>query len=170
MATVEMKCLAPICDQNDRAPYKTEKVDEAIAWAMMQTHIALAHPAVAPSGPAREARPQAERVKRPALTLSGQSIDQEDYDHFQHLFSQYKARLGDNMDNPNRLLECLAEDVSKMLFSSLGAEMTNMTEAQLFDSISASCVTKQTVQARMAELHRIKQDPGQPVQNFLAII
>ena len=55
-----------------------------------------------------------------------------------------------------------------MLFSSLGTEMTNLTEAQLFDSISASCVTKQTVQARMAELHRNKQDPGQPVQNFLA--
>ena len=150
-----MVCLAPNCDQNAGAPYKTEKVDSAIAWAMMQSHIALSHPVVAPAGPAREARPQAERVKMPALTLSGQSIDQEDYDHFEYLFSQYKARLGDNVDNPSRLLECLAEDVSKMLFSSLGAEMTNMTEAQLFDSISASCMTKQTVQAR-TELHRIK--------------
>ena len=27
---------------------------------------------------------------------------------------------------------------------------------------------KQTVQARMTELHRITQDPGQPVQNFLS--
>ena len=26
----------------------------------------------------------------------------------------------------------------------------------------------QTVQARMTELHRIRQDPGQPVQSFLA--
>ena len=156
MATVEMACLAPNCDQNNGAPYKTEKVDAAIAWVIMQAHLTQAHPVVAAAGPAREARPQAERVKRPALTLSGQSIDQEDYDHFRYLFSQYKARLGDNVDNPSRLLECLAEDVSKMLFSSLGAEMTNMTEAQLFDSISASCMTKQTVQARMAELHRIK--------------
>ena len=157
-----MACLAPNCDQNAGAPYKTEKVDAAIAWAMMQAHIALAHPVLAPAGPAREVRPQAERVKRPAFTLSNQSIYQEDYYHFKYQYSQYKARLRDNADNPSRLLECLAEDVSKMLFSSLGAEMTNLTEAQLFDSISASCVTKQTVQARMAELHRIKQDPGQP--------
>ena len=55
-----------------------------------------------------------------------------------------------------------------MLFSSLGPEMMDLAEAELFDNISASCMTKQTVQARMTELHRIKQDPGQPVQNFLA--
>ena len=70
-------------------------------------------------------------MKRPALTLSGQSIDLEDYDHFKYQYSQYKARLGDKTDNPSRLLECLAEDVSKMLFSSLGAEMKNLTEAEL---------------------------------------
>ena len=107
-------------------------------------------------------------MKRPALTLSGQSIDLEDYDHFKYQYKQYKARLADNTDNPSRLLECLAEDVSKMLFSSLGAEMTNLTEGELLDNITASWVTKQTVQARMTELHRIKKEPGQPVQNFLA--
>ena len=53
------------------------------------------------------------------LTLSGQSINQEDYDHFKYLYGQYKSRLGDTSDNPSRLRECLAEDVSKMLFSSL---------------------------------------------------
>ena len=106
-------------------------------------------------------------VKRPALTLSGQSIDLEDYDHFKYQYKQYKARLGDSTDNPSCLLECLAEDVSKMLFSSLGPEMTNLMEAELFDNISASCMTKQTVQAS-TELHRIKQDPSQSVQNFLA--
>ena len=105
-------------------------------------------------------------VKRPALTLSGQLIDLEDYDHFKYQYKQYKARLGNNTDNPSRLLECLA-DVSKMLFSSLGPEMMNLMEAELFDNISASCMTKQTVHAR-TELHRIKQDPNQLVQNFLA--
>jgi hypothetical protein len=39
-------------------------------------------------------------VKRPTLTLSGQSIDQEEYDHFLYLFEQYKERLGDIVDNP----------------------------------------------------------------------
>ena len=102
------------------------------------------------------------------LTLSGQSIDQEDYEHFKYLYSQCKSRLRDTTDNPSRLRECLADDVSKMLFSSLGTEITNLTEAKLFDKIIASCVTKQTVQARRTELHRIKQEPGQPVQTFLS--
>ena len=50
-------------------------------------------------------------MKRHTFTLSGQSIDQEDYDHFKYQYSQYKARLGDIVENPSRLLECLAEDV-----------------------------------------------------------
>ena len=168
MATIEMTCVVPNCDMGEGDPYKTEKVDAAMAWAMLQTHIALAHSNLTQADTGRESRPQAERVKRPMLTLTGQAITQEDYDHFKYLYDQYKLRLGDTSDNPSRLRECLAEDVSKMLFSSLGAEITKLTEAELFDKIIASCVIKQTVQARMTELHRIKQDPGQPVQNFLA--
>ena len=47
MAEIEMVCLAwppSNCDQNAGAPYKTEKVDARIAWAMRLAHIALAHP------------------------------------------------------------------------------------------------------------------------------
>ena len=155
MATIEMTCVVPNCDMGEGAPYKTEKVDAAMAWAMLQTHIALAHNNLTQAGTGRESHPQAERVKRPMLTLTGQAITQEDYDHFKYLYDQYKLRLGDTSDNSSRLRECLAEDVSKMLFSSLGAEITKLTEAELFDKIIASCVTKQTVQARMTELHRI---------------
>ena len=121
MATLEMTCVVPNCDMGDGAPYKTEKVSVAMAWNMLQVHIAHAHTAVSQ---VQEVRPQAERVKRPMLTLSGQSINQEDYDHFKYLYGQYKSRLGDTSDNPGRLRECLAEDVSKMLFSSLVAEIT----------------------------------------------
>ena len=88
MATVEMACVVPGCDMGDGAPYKTEMVEVGIAWNMLQLQIHQAHTAVAQADPAaREARPQAERVKRPMLTLSGQSIDQEDYDHFKYLYS-----------------------------------------------------------------------------------
>ena len=74
------------------------------------------------------------------------------------------------MDNPARLFECLAQDMSKMLYSSLGAEIKNLTEQGIFENIIACCVTKQTVQARTTELHRIRQEPGQPVQSFLAAL
>ena len=70
MATLEMTCVVPNCDMGDGAPYKTEKVDVAMAWNMLQVHIAHAHQAVVHTDPVREVRPQAERVKRPTLTLS----------------------------------------------------------------------------------------------------
>ena len=166
---VELPCTAPGCNyQGTGAPYKTPEMAASEAVQVLKFHTDTNHPPGGQGGQAREARPQAERVKRPSLTLSGQSIDQEDFDHFKYQYVQYKNRLGDNTDNSTRLLECLAEDVSKMLFSSLGSEMKNLTEAELFDNIITNCVTKQTVQARVTELHRIKQEPGQPVQNFLA--
>jgi hypothetical protein len=56
-----------------------------------------------------------------------------------------------------------------MLYTSLGADIKNLTEQSIFENIIACCVTKQTgVQARTTELHRIRKEPGQPVQSFLA--
>ena len=101
MATVDMACVVPGCDMGNGAPYKTEMVEAGIAWNMLQLHINHAHTAVEQADPAaREARPQAERVKRPILTLSSQSINQEDYNHFKYLYSQYKTRLGDTTEIP----------------------------------------------------------------------
>ena len=107
-------------------------------------------------------------MKRPTLTLSGQSIEQEEYNHFHYQFEQYKERLRDNVDNPARLLECLTPEVSKMLYSSLGAKIKNLNEQGIFENIIPCCMTKQTVQARTTELHRIRQESGQPVQSILA--
>jgi hypothetical protein len=140
------------------------------AQEVLKMHRADCHPpAEAPAvqgGQAWEVCPQAERVKRPTLTLSGQSIDKEEYNHFHYQFEQDKERRGDNMDNPARLLDCLA--VSKMLYGSLGAKIKNITEQGIFENIIACCETKQTLQARTTELHRIRQEPGQLVQSFLA--
>ena len=71
---------------------------------------------------------QAEWVKRPTLTLRGQFIDQDDQDQFHYQYMQYKEWLGDKTDNSTRLIECLADDVSKMLFSNLGPEIKNLKE------------------------------------------
>ena len=68
MAMMEMACVVPNCDMGEGAPYKTEKVDATMAWAMLQTHIALAHKDLAQADTGRESRPQAERVKRPMLS------------------------------------------------------------------------------------------------------
>ena len=171
MTELILTCSAPGCDTGEGVPYKTPKMASSDSMALLKMHREDFHPpAAAQAGPAREVRPQAERVKRPTLTLSGQSIDQEEYDHFHYLFGQYKERLGDIGDSPAKLLECLAPDVSKMLYSSLGAEIKNLDEEGIFRNIVACCVTKQTVQARITELHRIRQESGQPVQSFLAAL
>ena len=57
MAIVEMACLAPNCYQSNKAPYKMEKVDAVITWAMMQAQIAFSHLVVVPAGPTQEVRP-----------------------------------------------------------------------------------------------------------------
>jgi hypothetical protein len=166
MTELVLTCSAPGCDVGEGAPFKTHKMATSDALVLLKMHRDDCHPpAAAQAEQAREVRPQAECVKRPTLTLSGQSIDQEEYDHFYYLFGQYKERLG---DSPARLLECLAPDVSKMLYSSLGAELKNLNEQSIFENIVACCVTNQTVQARTTELHRIRQEPGQPVQSFVA--
>ena len=162
MAPTELEC--PYKTSEAGCPYKTQKLELVDAKEMMEMHISLSHQAA----PVREGRPQAERVKRPVLTFTGQAISQEEFEHFQYLFDQYKARLGTGHDTAALLRECLAEDVSKVLFSSHGSDLTKFDEEQLTKTIITCCVTKQTDQARTTELHRIIQDPGQPVQGFLA--
>ena len=104
-----------------RGPYKTPNIAVSDAVVMLKIHTDTNHLTTTVQGcPALEVCPQAKHVKRPTLTLSSQWIDQEDYDHFKYQYNQYKTRLGDNTDNPSRLLQCLAEDVSKMLFKSVG--------------------------------------------------
>ena len=53
------------------ATFKTDKVTEATAILVLQLHVDRSHPAAVQAGPVQEARPQAERVKRPSLTLTG---------------------------------------------------------------------------------------------------
>jgi hypothetical protein len=105
MADTTLTCTAPGCDKGPLGvPFITPKLTEPGALEVLRMHRADCHPPAeipAVQGEqAWEVRPQAERVKRPTLTLSGQSIDQEEIDHFLYQFEQFKERLGDNVDNP----------------------------------------------------------------------
>ena len=94
MANLMLMCSAQGCDAGLGVPFKTPDMPSSDALEVLKMHRADRHPpAEAPAvqeGQAWEVRPQAERVKRPTLTLSGQSIDQEEYDYFQYQFEQYK--------------------------------------------------------------------------------
>jgi hypothetical protein len=90
---------------------------------------------------------QAECVKRPVLNLSGQALEQEDYEHFLYMFDQYKNRLGQEQDGAMLLRECLGTDVSKILYSNFGADLSWFSKADIKNNI-AKCEGHRTPQAQ----------------------
>ena len=142
MTKVKIECVKVDC------VWETEEELE-LAKFLLDKHIQVEHTPVPPQTTMatlpQVTHPQAERVKRPSLTFSGSTLEQEDFEHFKHLFSLYKERLGGNQDNAKLLNDCLATDVSRAVFSSLGPAMSSMPETDLMDAISTCCVTKQTL-------------------------
>jgi hypothetical protein len=104
MATLVLMYSAPGCDVGLGVPFKTPYIPSGDDLEVLKMHREDCHPslvaAAVQGGQAREVRPQAERVKRPTLNLSGQSIDHEEYNHFHYQFVQYKERLGDDKTTP----------------------------------------------------------------------
>ena len=135
----------------------------------LQSHISIAHPTTTGSS-AFASQQQAERVKRPTIQMTGNTIDNSDYEHFEMLFKRYKERLGhDEGSNAAALLfECLSPEVSKILYDTCGDSLKNLTEVDLFSQIRLCCVSKKTRQASVMELFRTKQEAGQNIQSFLA--
>ena len=162
---MSLKCSLPTCS------YTTEDASTTIELRveLLKIHCQTCHPV-----PAHAATPtrhiQAEHVKRPLLNLTGQALEQEDYDHFLYMFEQYKARLGQDEDAATLLRECLGADVSKILYANVGEDLSKFTEVEIKDNIVKACVNKQTPQARSTELHRLRQEPGQSVATFLATL
>ena len=107
-----LSCSQPGCS------YATESVAETLAdmLELLRLHTMACHTPTTPaSTPTRQA--QAERVKRPILSLSGKMLDPEEYEHFVYTFRQFKDRLGDDHDGATLLRECLETDVSRILYS-----------------------------------------------------
>ena len=156
------------CSQPD-CRYVTENVAENLAdmLELLRIHTTACHTTTTPAGtPTRQA--QAERIKRPVLSLSGKMLDPEEYEHFVYTFKQFKHRLGDDQDGATLLRECLGTDISRILYSNFGTALGSFTEDQILTNITKHCVNQQTIQARTTELHRQKQEPGQTVSTFLA--
>jgi len=137
----ELPCVVQEC------VYKTPKLEFENASAMLQLHIKTVHPAAQPqppTPPTHRQRPQAVRVKRTILSFTGQTLEQEEFDHFRYQFELYKDRLGGAQDGALLLRECLAMDVSRTIFSSHGNGMQNLSEEQLLLAISTCCVVLQS--------------------------
>ena len=86
MAPTKLEC--PYKTSEVECPYKTQELEFTDAKVMMEMHTSMAHKAA----PGREGHPQTERIKWPLLTLQGQSISQDMFEHFLYLFRQCKDR------------------------------------------------------------------------------
>ena len=134
MAPIPHECSAPEC----RFKTPEDAITFSDKMAAMTLHTQQAHPAAAPVAGQHQGA-QGERVKRPTLHLSGQTVEQEEYEHFIYLFGQYKARLKSVGDSSTLLRECLGEDVSRVLYSNFGTSLSTQTEVELKANILKHC-------------------------------
>ena len=149
----------------DNCKFQTQEVEQELAIQLLTLHMNTQHVHTAGNEDNKQSA-QAERVKRPILTFTGTILEQEEYDHFLCQFELYKDRLGGAQEGALLLRESLATNILGTIFSSYGNTMKDLTETQLRQAILTCCVSKQTIQARINELYKVKQDSGQTVQNF----
>ena len=122
MAKVTLDCIEAGCE------FKTQEVEKDLALQLLTLHMSTHHQHTqAGTAGGRQHAPQAERVKRPVLSFTGSTLEQEEYEHFLYQFEIYKDRLGGGQDSALLLRECLATDISRTIFSSYGNRMKNLT-------------------------------------------
>ena len=63
-------------------------------------------------------------------------LDPEEYEHFVNTLTQFKDRLGDDLDGATPLRECLVTDISRILYSNFGATLGTFTLEQMLNNIS----------------------------------
>ena len=83
MSKVKVKCVETDCD------WVSEEAEQEMAKFFLEAHIKIKHLPVQPlhqpvAATLPRNHPQSERVKRPILTFTGQTLEQEDYEHFQY--------------------------------------------------------------------------------------
>ena len=151
--------------------FKTVELPNEHANEQLKSHIAIVHQATSSQVQVRNGQ-QGERVKRPILSMSGNTMEQADLDHFAMLYTHYKQRLvhSEEDDTAPLLFECLNPEVTKILHDACGDSLKGLGEKDLFVQIKTCCVLKRTRQAIVMELFRTKQEPGQNVQTFLATL
>ena len=125
----------PISCSQPECSYVTEDVADNLMVELLRIHTTACHtPTTSAGTPTRQA--QAERVRRPILSLSGKMLDPEEYEHFVYTFKQFKDRLGDNQDSATLLRECLGTDVSRILYANFGTALGTFTEEEILSNIT----------------------------------
>ena len=153
-----VKCPAPDC-----AETFLETLDPTVLLRLLDLHAQTAHPpAVTP-----QATPstQAEKVKRPSITKSGNS---QDWLYFLSRWKEYKvaARL-QATEVLSQLMECCDESLRKDLHSAYGT-LTGKSEADALACIKELAIEKENILIARVQLLNLRQDRDESAQSFVA--
>ena len=90
MSKIKVPCAEEDCG------WESQEVAPDIAGMLLDAHIKIKHMPVQTTMATSPTMatlpgtlPQAERLKRPSLTSTGQTLEEEEFEHFQYLFDNF---------------------------------------------------------------------------------
>ena len=114
-----IKCKRPDCDK----PVDTGDVSTDIQ--LLQLYDTQVH------GLANKT----ERPRRPELSMTGDAVEDKDWEQFVFKYEQYKLLADVKKDCTSRHLECLGNDVYSILFNTYSGDIKSQAEAVLLGNI-----------------------------------
>ena len=109
-----------------------------------------------------------EKPRRPELTMTGDAVEDTDWEQFVFKFEQYKTLAGVTKDSSSHLLECLSTEVYSVLFSTYGRGISSQSEAELLLNIKRLVVRQRNTMASIMAVLRMSQDSDQAILNYIA--
>ena len=131
---VSLQCERPGCDKKVEEAYKTL---ELLKLHDVQAH-SIGH--------------KPEKPRRPKLVMSGDAVEDTEWEQFVFRYEQYKTLAGVTRDSSSHFLECFSPEVYSVLFSTYGREISSQTEADLLGNIKRLVVRQRNT---MASIHPV---------------
>ena len=137
---------------------KVEEANVTIAIELLKLHDVQAH--------SNGNKP--EKRRRPDLAMTGDAMEDTEWEQFVFRYEQYKTLAGVTKDSSSHLLECLSSEVYGVLFSTYGREISSQTEAALLENIKRLVVRQRNTMASIMAVLRMSQDSDQAILNYIA--
>ena len=119
MAPVTLRCEVPGCQQ------EMLEAEPSVAIKFLEMHHTQVH---------SHAR-KTDKPKCPKLPMTGDAMEDTEFDRFAFMFEQYKQVAGIATNAPSHLLECLCPAIYHILYNTYGRALTDQSEKQLFTNI-----------------------------------
>ncbi|MEC8567847.1 MAG: hypothetical protein VXY56_06100, partial [Pseudomonadota bacterium] len=153
-----IKCPIPNCDFEIG-----EETQDDCKGPMLQLHL-VHHQNQLKAAQAVKPEP----ISRPTLTSD---ISEEDWNFFLSQWQAYKNAT--MLSGPNlifQLSSCCDKGLNKALNRVHGSSTSKMSENELLDAIKQLAVKEESLLVARYKLHCLKQDIGEPIQNYVARI